>query len=156
MVDIDTIDHETHMTEALKEAQAALDRGDRPVGCVIVHDGQIVSRGSNYEFTTRSKFEHAESRALRSCAQYLYEHSNECVLYTTVEPCVMCLGMIVMANIRHVVYGARDPIAGGTSMYDNVDYVRRSIRGCYVGGILADQSEQLLATFTQRRKAMGG
>ena len=151
MIDINTIDHEVHMTEALREAQAALERGDRPVDCVIVHDGWIVARGSNREFTTRSKFEHTKTRALRSCAPYLFEHSNGCILYTTVEPCIMCLGTIVMANIRYVVYGTADPVAGGTAMCSNVDYVRRSIRGCYIGGILADQSDRLQVTFAQRK-----
>ena len=137
------------MAEAIKEARAALGRGDRPIGAVIVHDERIVGRASNHEFTLHSKFEHAETRAMRSCAQYLFEHSNECILYTTLEPCVMCLGAIVMGNIRHVVYGAADPGAGGTEMYNRVDYVRRSIRGCYDGGILAAECQGLLAMFTE-------
>ena len=147
MLDINTVDHTIPMREALKEAQAALDRGDCPIGCVIVHDGRIVARGSNHEFSACSKFEHAETRAMRSAAQYLYQHSNECILYTTVEPCVMCLGTMVMANIRHVVYGAADAGAGGSEMFNKVDYVRRSIRGCYIGGILVDECERLRAAF---------
>ena len=108
----DNTDHAAYMAEAIREAEAALGRGDRPIGCVIVHGQQIVGRGSNHEFTLHSKLEHAESRAMRSCAPCLYEHSDECIVYTTLAPCVMCLGMIVMANIRHVVYGADDPGGG--------------------------------------------
>ena len=72
---MDSADHERHMREALEEARDALARGDRPVGCVIVHGDRIVGRGSNHEFTRKSKFEHAETVALRSCAEYLFRHS---------------------------------------------------------------------------------
>ena len=149
-MDIHTIDHVAHMEQAIKEARAALGRGDRPIGSVIIHGDQIVGRGSNHEFTLRSKFEHAETRALRGCAQLLFEHSNECILYTTVEPCVMCLGTIVMANIRHVVYGVADLRAGGTEIHNRVDYVRWSIRGCYIGGILAAECQRLREAFAER------
>ena len=147
---------ERFMREALAEAKLALARGDRPVGCVIVHRGEIVARGSNHEFTRMSKSEHAETSTLRSCAEYLFEHSNECVLYTTVEPCVMCLGAIVMANIRKVVFGAADPDRGGTQMYERVDYVRRSIRNGYVGGVLADESQRLQDAFCEPGKGETG
>ena len=147
----DDTDHEGFMREALAEAASALQRGDRPIGCVIVHDGRVVGRGSNHEFTCRSRFEHAEVRALRSCAEYIYEHCEECILYTTVEPCVMCLGSIVMANIRHVVFAALDPDRGGTDMRENVAYVRRSIH-TYTGGVMAEESGRLLAEFEAGRK----
>ena len=155
MIDINTVDHAAHMKEALGEAEAALRRGDRPIGCVIVHGEQVVGRGSNHEFTLRSKFEHAETRAMRRCAEYLFANSNECVLYSTVEPCVMCLGTIVMANIRHVVYGVADPVAGGSEMFNRVDYVRRSIRGCYLGGILTTDCQHLLDAFRERSRGWG-
>lgn len=73
---MDDANHELYMREALAEAQKALDRGDRPVGCVIVHGDKIVARGSNHEFTKRSKFEHAETFTLRSCAPYFFFHAN--------------------------------------------------------------------------------
>jgi len=148
---MDDANHELYMREALAEAQKALDRGDRPVGCVIVHGDKIVARGSNHEFTKRSKFEHAETFTLRSCAEYLFQYSNDCTLYTTVEPCVMCLGAIVMSNIRKVVFGSPDPARGGTEMYEQVGYVRRSLRQGYIGGVLAEESQRLHDAFTESR-----
>ncbi|MBN1343011.1 MAG: VOC family protein [Phycisphaerae bacterium] len=142
-------DDERFMREALGEAKDALARGDRPVGCVIVHRDKIVARGSNHEFTKKSKSEHAETSTLRSCAEYLFEHGDDCVIYTTVEPCVMCLGSIVMANIRRVVFGAGDPERGGTQMYEQVEYVRRSLRNGYVGGVLGDESQRLQHAFSE-------
>lgn len=143
------MNHEKYMREALAEAKSARSRGDRPIGCVIVHGDNIVARGSNHEFTRSSKFEHAEMVTMRSCAEFLFQHSNECTLYTTVEPCVMCLGMIVMANIRQVVFGAEDPDRGGTEMIERVGYVRRSIHRGYIGGILAEESKLMQSEFTE-------
>jgi len=144
--------HEQYMREALAEARDALERGDRPVGCVIVHDDKIVARGSNHEFTKKSKFEHAETSTLRSCSRYLFKHSNDCTLYTTVEPCVMCLGTIVMSNIRRIVFGAPDPARGGTEMYEQVAYVQRSLRRGYIGGVLAEESQRLQDAFAESRE----
>jgi tRNA(adenine34) deaminase len=138
------------MRQAIEEAKAALARGDRPIGCVIVYRGRIIARGSNREFTRKSKFEHAETATLRDCAAFLFDHSEECTLYTTVEPCVMCLGAIVMANIRKVVFGAPDPKRGGGDMYRQVQYVRKSIHRGYVGGVLAQASQGLLEAFAAK------
>jgi tRNA(adenine34) deaminase len=78
-------DHHYFMEEALKEAEEAGKRGDRPIGAVIVHSGTIISRGSNRINTMDSDLAHAEINAMYSCASYLRKHARECILYTSVD-----------------------------------------------------------------------
>lgn len=138
MQPFETIDHEKFMREALKEAEDALKRGDRPIGAVIVHDGRIVGRGSNKFATSRSHIAHAEMDALMACASYLYDHGHECIIYSTVEPCMMCLGAIVMANIRNIVFGMYDNHLRPRDFVEMSPYVRQRVHN-YLGGVLEDE-----------------
>ncbi len=108
MVAFDQIEHARFMREALAEAEIALQRGDRPIGAVVVHNGPIIARAGNDTSTERSNLAHGEMRALEACAAHLQKHARECIIYSRVEPCVMCLGAIVMANIRSIVFGMPD------------------------------------------------
>lgn len=132
-----TLDHEFFMREALQQAEAALSRGDLPIGAVVVHANRVVGRGSSTRATTGCHIAHAELNALFSCSSYLREHHDECVVYSTVEPCPMCLGAIVMSDIPHVVFGAFDYRAGATHMLQHVPYVGHHIR-TYLGGVLEE------------------
>ena len=149
MESFDRIDHAFFMREAIVEAQKALLRGDRPIGAAVAHNGQIVARGSNTFATDRSPIAHAEMNALLACAPYLYEHGHDCVIYTTCEPCVMCLGAIVMANIRSVVFGMPDYYIRARSVIDNVEYVRRRIHN-YVGGVLREECIELYKRYSEQ------
>ena len=107
-----------------------------------MHDNQIIGRGRAQPLARKSEVAHAEMNAILQAEQYLYENVHgECVIYTTVEPCVMCLGAIVMANIDNVVYGLEDNWIKPRGMLD-IDYVRRHIKN-YVGGMLAEASVSL-------------
>lgn len=131
------------MREAMKEAIVARDSGDYPIGAVVVCDGRVVARGRNRIRSDRSQFEHAEMRALRSTdPELLFSKHEECVVYTTVEPCVMCLGTIAMLDVRHVVFGMADPLRGGSDMWNSVSYVRREIHR-YLGGVLEDECREV-------------
>ena len=141
-------DHERFMKFALDEARTAFERGDGPIGCVIVHRGKVVSRGGNRVMTTRCKLEHAEIVALRDGADHLSANGGECVLYTTLEPCVMCIGAIAVSGISEVIYGAADPVRGGAEARAHVPYVQRAIKS-YRGGILADECGALWARWNQ-------
>jgi tRNA(adenine34) deaminase len=144
--DFDTLDHEHFMKEALVEADLAGQAGERPIGAVIVHAGQIVGRGRAQHNARKSEIAHAEMNALLQAEQYIHAHIHDgCVIYTSVEPCVMCLGAIVMSDIDHVVYALADHwIKPGEMM--KMDYVRRHIKH-YVGGILAGESARLWEQF---------
>ncbi|MBU1750064.1 MAG: nucleoside deaminase [Chloroflexi bacterium] len=137
-IDFDALDHEHFMREALHEAELSLAEGERPIGAVVVHDGQVIGRGRAQHKTRQSEIAHAELNALLQAEQYIYAHSHECVIYTTVEPCVMCLGAIVMSDIDHVVFALPDRWINPARMLE-IEYVRRHIKH-YVGGVLEAES----------------
>jgi tRNA(adenine34) deaminase len=144
--DFSKLNHKYFMKEALVEAELAGNVGERPIGAVIVHNNQIIGRGHAQHKARESEIAHAEMNALLQAERYLFVHARDgCVIYTTVEPCVMCLGAIVMSNIRHVVYALSDKwILPGKMM--NIDYVSRHIHN-YLGDILVEDSIKLWTRF---------
>jgi tRNA(adenine34) deaminase len=140
-------DHHFFMQEALKEAEEAGKRGDRPIGAVIVHNGTIISRGSNRINTKDSELEHAEINAMNACASYLRKHARECILYTTVEPCIMCLSTIALANIRNVVFAVEDKYMDMAHFVDSNTYIKKRLHN-YLGGVSAEESVQILKTYS--------
>jgi len=144
----DNIEHIRFMSEALQEAENALQRGDRPIGAVVVHGDKIIARASNSFETERSHLAHAELKALLACASYLYVHGHECIIYSTCEPCVMCLGAIVMANIRYVVFGMPDNYIRAREVIENLEYVKRRIHR-YFGGFLEDRCIELYRRYSE-------
>lgn len=140
-------EHHFFMQEALKEAEEAGKRGDRPIGAVIVHSGTIISRGSNRINTMDSELEHAEINAMNSCASYLRKNARECILYTTVEPCMMCLSTLIMANIRNVVFAVEDKYLDIAHFIDSNPYIEKRLHN-YLGGVLAEESAQILKTYS--------
>jgi tRNA(adenine34) deaminase len=147
--DFDALDHENFMREALKEAELAGQAGERPIGAVIVHQGQVIGRGRAQHRARHSGIAHAEMNALLQAEQYIYAHIHDgCVIYTTVEPCVMCLGAIVMSDIDHIVYALADNWIKPSAMLE-MEHVRRHIKH-YVGGILANESVKLWQHFNPR------
>lgn len=99
------------MRLALAQARLAARRGEVPVGAVIVHEGRIIARARNEIVGRRDPSAHAELLAVRKAARKLKnERLNGCTLYTTLEPCAMCGGAIILARIDEVVFGARIPL----------------------------------------------
>ncbi len=145
-VDFDALDHEQFMRAALAEAEAAGQAGELPIGAVIAHAGQVISRGRARHKERQSKLAHAEMNALQEAQHYLFAHNRECVLYTTAEPCVMCLGTLVMLNIRHVVFALADHWIKPVQMLE-MPYVARHVEH-YLGGVLEKES---LALFEKYR-----
>ena len=141
--DFDALDHEYFMREALKEAELAMQAGERPIGAVIVHRGRIVGRGRAEHHGRHNRLAHAELNALLSTAESLYDfpHDNG-VIYSTLEPCEMCLGAIVMSDVvNHVVFALSDRWINPQPMFD-IYHVRKHIHN-YVGGVLAEESASL-------------
>ncbi|WP_066363406.1 nucleoside deaminase [Neobacillus drentensis] len=139
--------HQSFMGEALKEAEEAGKRGDRPIGAVIVHNGTIISRGSNRINTMDSELAHAEIHAMNQCASYLRKHARECILYTTVEPCMMCLSTITLANIRNVVFALEDKYMDMAHFIESNPYIKKRLRN-YLGGVLSAESTRILKTYS--------
>lgn len=146
--DINSIDHEFFMREALAESELAMQAGERPIGAVIVHHGQIIGRGRAEHQGTRNRLAHAELNALLASAHILYDHPHsDRIIYTTVEFCEMCLGAIVMSDaINHIVYSIADDWVKPKQMLE-MPHVKRHIHS-YLGGILEEES---IALFQQSR-----
>ena len=138
---------EVFMREALIEAENALQRGDRPIGAVITHEGQIISRSSNMFHSSKSDVAHAELNAILSCALFLQQHGREATIFTTCEPCPMCLGAIIMANIREIVFGMPDNYTQGRLSIEAVPYIKNRVHR-YVGGVLQDECIALFRRFS--------
>jgi len=141
--DFNSLDHVIFMREALKEARAAMQMGERPIGAVIVHNGQIVGRGRAEHIGRRNRLAHAEMNALMQSAAALYDFEHDdAVIYTTLEPCEMCLGVIVMSDaVNHIVYAMADRWINLSPLLD-FSHIRRHIK-TYLGGVLAEESEML-------------
>jgi tRNA(adenine34) deaminase len=104
---------QSFMDLALKQAEIAASGGEVPIGCVVVHDGDVIAQAGNRTLTDRDPTAHAEIIALREAAQKLgRERLTDCDLYVTLEPCTMCAGAISHARIRRLYYGALDPKGG--------------------------------------------
>ncbi len=150
-------DHVRFMGEALKEAAAALDEGDVPVGAVVVHGGRIIGRGHNQRELLADPTAHAEMLALSAAAAFLKQwRLLDCTLYATLEPCVMCAGAIIHARVPRLVYGAVDPKGGGCgSVYDITASGRLNHRVDVEGGVMAQECGELLQLFFKQQRAAG-
>ncbi|WP_051189058.1 nucleoside deaminase [Halalkalibacillus halophilus] len=146
MVNPEELDHEYFMSEAIKEAKIAGERGDLPVGAVIVHEGKIISRGNNSTKTNQNRTLHAEMSAINNHAAFWQQHARECVIYTSLEPCIMCLSTIVMTNIRHIVYAVEDKYMNMKPFIKSNDYIDQRVHS-YTGGILAEESFEVIQTY---------
>ena len=141
--------HERFMREALVEAEVAGKGGQLPIGAVLALDGDVVSRGRNRYLERETQLAHAELEALLEGGDAVWSRPNDCTLYSTVEPCPMCLGAAVMADVPHVVFAAHDNgVGGGRRLIDAIPYVQRHIR-TYEGGILERESLDLIARYDQ-------
>lgn len=142
------------MRAALLEARRAYKAEEVPVGAVVVQDGKILARGRNRIRGRRDPTAHAEILALRAAGKKLKrERLTEAVLYTTLEPCAMCAGALVLARVKRVVFGAHDPKAGaGGSVMDLLRHPKLNHRMEVSGGILAGTSRRLLRQFFKARR----
>ena len=140
---------EFYMREALLEAEKARDHGDIPVGAVIVRDGDIIARGHNRREEQQSAILHAEMVAIQEACQVLGSwRLRDCDLYVTLEPCPMCAGAIVEAQIRKVVFGADDSKWGaGGSLFQILSSPLLNYQAEVISGIYAEESKALLQQF---------
>jgi tRNA(adenine34) deaminase len=142
------------MRLALREAERALEHDDVPIGCVLVHSGEVVGAAPNERELRGDPTAHAEIIALREAARALGGwRLLDTVLYVTLEPCAMCAGAIVLARVPRVVYGSVDPKAGAAgSVLDVLGEPRLNHRPEVAGGLLADESAELLREFFATRR----
>lgn len=135
---------ESFMRQALAEARRAAAGQEVPVGAVVVAGGRIIGRGHNLVETLADPTAHAEMQALTAAAAALGgKYLQQCTLYVTVEPCIMCAGAIGWAQVGRVVWGADDPKKGYRCYSDKVFHPKTAV----VRGVLREECEALMTAF---------
>jgi tRNA(Arg) A34 adenosine deaminase TadA len=141
------------MREAIQEARSACHLGEVPVGAVVVADGQVVGRGFNRPIHTLDPSAHAEAVAIRMAARSLGNYRlTGTTLYVTVEPCLMCVGLLVSARVSTVVYGAPEPKHGAITSILSIEKLRLNHRFDVVSGILEPDCRRLIQDFFRFRR----
>ena len=142
------------MKEAIAQTELAMLAGEIPVGAVVVCRGEIIGRGRNARAELKSPLAHAEIEAMREAAKKINSwRFDGCTMYVTLEPCVMCAGALVQCRMQRVVFGAKDPKAGGcVSLYAITSDTRMYHRCRVTGGVLANECASLLSKFFKRKR----
>jgi len=141
--------HEKYMTEALKEAEKARQKGEVPVGCVVVCNNQIIARAHNLTESLTDPTAHAEMQAITASTSYLGgKYLNQCTLYVTLEPCCMCAGALYWSQIGTLVYGAKDEKKGYSLISTKLLHPKTLV----INGILMDPSSALLSNFFSNKR----
>lgn len=149
------MDKNSFMEEALIEAKKALKKGEVPVGAVVVLEEDIIGRGYNQPITKNDPTAHAEIMALRDAAMNLKNYRlKDTLVYTTLEPCLMCAGALVHARIKKLIYSASDPKSGVIESNGNLmrsAFLNHKIS--YEGGILKEESSEILKNFFLKKRS---
>ncbi|MCX8085162.1 MAG: nucleoside deaminase [Calditerrivibrio sp.] len=152
MTDLDNI----FMAKTIEVAKRALKYNDVPVGAIVVHGNTILSTGYNKKRVTKNSLDHAEIIALKRAAKKLGDwRLNECTLYSTLEPCIMCAGAILHFRIKRVVFGILEPKFGGVisnaKIFD-IETLNHSVE--YEYGIFEDKIRSLMQNFFKNLRKM--
>jgi tRNA(adenine34) deaminase len=143
------MDDTYYMRQALAEARKASSQGEIPVGAVVVANGRIVARAHNLTETLHDVTAHAEMQAITAAANTLdSKYLEDCTLYVTLEPCVMCAGATFWSQISRIVYGASDPKRGFHQNGGNILHPRTTV----IGGVLAEECGALLTEFFRAKR----
>ena len=148
------IEDEKWMRCAITEANIAKDKGEVPVGSIIIQNNQIIAKAHNCPISKNDPTAHAEIEALRKAGKKLLNYRlPKTTLYVTLEPCAMCIGAIIHARIERVVFGASDPKSGvcGSCMHLNEEKIFNH-KISITGGVLEEESSELLRLFFKSRR----
>jgi len=145
---------EKYMEIALKEAKKALKHNDVPIGAVIVENGKIISRGHNKKERKHSATKHAEIIAIeKACKRKKSWYLNECTLYVTIEPCMMCCGAIIQSRINKIVYGSENEKFGYITSIDSSFSSKKNNHSVKIeSGILRDECRKLIKDFFKEKR----
>ncbi len=143
------MDDAGYMRMALEEARSAFRAGEVPVGAVVVCRDRVIARSHNLTEALNDVTAHAEMQAITSAADYLGgKYLNDCTLYVTVEPCVMCAGAIGWAQMGRLVYGAADPKRGYVRFAPDALHPKTTV----VSGLLEEEASALMSDFFKRKR----
>lgn len=142
-------DNEKYMREALREAQAASEEDEVPVGAVVVCRGRIIARGHNMTERLHDPTAHAEMIALTAATEAMGgKYLNDCTLYVTVEPCPMCAAALCWAQLGGLVYGAADPKRGFSLFFPSLLHPRTVT----VSGVLSGECSELVSSYFKAKR----
>ena len=137
-----------YMKEAIKEAKKAYKIGEIPVGCVIVYNDKIIARGYNKREINNLALDHAEIIAIKKASKKLNSwRLEECSMYITLEPCIMCSGAIIQSRIKNVYYGAYDNRFGCHKSLTNIFVLKFNHTVNITGGLLKEYCSNLIKAF---------
>lgn len=140
---------ERYMTEAFKEAQAALEEDEIPIGAVVVCKGRIIGRGHNMTERLHDPTAHAEMIAITAATEAMGgKYLSDCTLYVTVEPCPMCAGALNWAQVGRIVYGAIDPKRGFSLFSPSLLHPKTEV----LAGVLAEQCSTLVSDYFKSKR----
>jgi tRNA(adenine34) deaminase len=137
------------MKMAFREAEIALEKDEIPVGAVVVLNNMVIGRGHNLTQTLQDVTAHAEMQAITAATNYIgAKYLNDCTLYVTLEPCVMCAGAIGWAQLGKLVYGATDQKKGFSTIKHNILHPKTLVSG----GIMEEECSQILTEFFNTKR----
>ena len=140
---------EYFMNEAIKEAQKAFAADEIPVGAVIVSNDKIIARGHNMTENLNDVTAHAEMIAITAAGNYLgSKFLDDCIMYVSLEPCLMCAGAINWARVGKLVYGTSEPKFGYTRISNKAINSKTQV----IGGVLEERSADLLKAFFEEKR----
>lgn len=141
--------HLHFMREAYKEAMLALQKDEVPIGAVVVCRNKIIGRGHNLTEQLNDVTAHAEMQAFTAAANYLGgKYLDECTLYVTIEPCVMCAGASQWAHLGHLVFGASDDKKGYSKIKDKILHPKTAV----TKGVMEKECSELLKEFFRQKR----
>lgn len=142
-------DDKFYMKQALAEAERAAERGEVPVGAVVVCRDRIIARSHNLTETLNDVTAHAEMQAITAAENALgAKYLNDCTLYVTVEPCVMCAGAIAWSQLGRLVYGTSDEKRGFMKYAPDALHPKTVVQS----GVMADECGQFMKDFFKKRR----
>lgn len=146
--------HEDYMRLALEEAKKAYQENEVPIGAIIVRDGEILGKGHNEKEQRRDATAHAEILALKDAMEKVGAwRLTGASIYVTIEPCVMCVGALIQARVKSLIFGAADPKFGGVvSLHKLADDIRHNHRIDYTSGVLEKEARELMQGFFRQRR----
>ena len=148
------MEHQDYMERALALAREAAAHGEVPVGCVIVHRGQIIGRGRNRREEKQAVYSHAEMEAMAQANAALGSwRLEDCDLYVTLEPCPMCAGATVNARVDRIVFGTEDEAMGACGTAVSVTSLKKAFKPELYRGLLCEECTAILRRFFKARRA---
>lgn len=143
------LNDEYYMRQALNEARQAFDKGEVPIGAIVVCKGRIIARGHNLTETLNDVTAHAEMQAITAAANVLGgKYLTDCILYVTIEPCPMCAGGLLWSQISKIVYGAKDEKKGYSVFSSSILHPKTEV----VSGVMEDECASFMKEFFKQKR----